>query len=576
MEFNGEIRVNCRQLVECITKKRASEERINAAIFHLKDCIDYVTEHEVKISIDGLHHKFLLHAEYEKARQFRSLVDKYLELSQPKGLTHPSWSILHLLFRLAYRPTERPNYLLEGPMFDNRTRDTQEFDWGKYLTEGIILPSLPKTDSVFSDDETEFEEESTIKHPLDAETVIQRIPLFNKSVQLVQPTNSLNSKIQESYWDSSQKLELTEHQVLHEILWALQSKSSTSLLFKTTRNKSIQVRPFGLRSLPSPCLQEHLKSFIPLLEGLKIINDFVSNVITSVHKTHTLTHQAYSKALHTTLMEFYRILAEFETRLVEQKVTTTLKDLQCITFQWKAVVAALSDVQNKINEIPVTAENHVKASHILSLLFSSAQQAQITSYKTVYPYLLRVFFTTLAPFLNIIDHWLTRGEIVDHFQEFIITRNESISPQDEHFWQNSIVHKKGQPSLDFMQATIGDILMAGRSVELLGQSGHLTGFVRQSNLQCGKLHDIFIERFNKFSPNIQQAAVTATTSGTASVDHQSDNPLLNDAFRLIYKNLVSYKKVLLLSFLLYGHSASFSIRNDLYVIRYFRVSSFEF
>lgn len=548
MEFNGEIRVNCRQLVESITKKRASEERINAAIFHLKDCIDYVTEHEVKISIDGLHHKFLLHAEYEKARQFRSLVDKYLELSKPKGLTHPSWSILHLLFRLAYRPTERPNYVLEGPVFNNQSQHPKEFDWGKYLTEGIVLPCLPKNDSPFSDDEAELENESTIEPPPEEDSSIEKIPLFCKPLQVVKPSCLLVSKIQESYWDSGQKQELTEHQVLHEILWALQSKSGTSSLFKTTRNGKIQVRSIRLCSLPSSCLKEHLKTFIPVLEGLKLINDFVYNVMMSVHKTHILTYQAYSKALHTTLMKFYRNLAEFETRLIEQKVTTTLKDLQSIMMKWRAIIVALSDVQIKINEIPISAENHVKASHILSLLFSCAQQAQITNYETVYPHLLYVFFTTLAPYLNIIDHWLTQGEIVDYFQEFIVTRNESISPQDEHFWCNSVVHKNGQSPLDFMQAVTQDILMAGRSVELLGQSGHLTGFVRQSNLQCGKLYDIFIERFNKFSTTSHQIPATAAkTSVRASMEYESDNPLLNDAFRLIQMNLGPYKKVLFLS-----------------------------
>jgi len=548
MEFNGEIRVNCRQLVESITKKRVSEERINAAIFHLKDCIDYVTEHEVKISIEGLHHKFLLHAEYEKARQFRSLVDKYLELSKPKGLTHPSWSVLHLLFRLAYRPTERPNYLLEGPLFNDQSQNLKGFDWGKHLNEGIVLPTLPKTDTPFSDEELEAEDKSAMEPPLEIVAQMEKIPLFLQPPKTIQPSCPLSSKIQESYWDNSQKQELTEHQVLHEILWALLSKSSTSSIFKTTRNGNIQVRPVKLRSLSSSSLKEYLKTYIPTLEGLKLINEFVYNIVTSPHKTHTLTHQAYSKALHTTLIQFYSALAEFEVRLIEQKVTTTLKDLHHVMLKWRAVVASLSDIQTKINELPVTAENHIKASHILSLLFNSAQQAQITSYGTIYPHLLRVFFTTLEPYLNIVDHWLTQGEIVDYFQEFVITRNESISPQEEHFWHNSIVQRKGQPSLDFMQAVIEDILMAGRSVELLGQSGHLTGFVRNSNLQCGKLYHIFIDRFNKFSPNIQNVATAATKIPVAaSLEHQSDNHLLNDAFRSIYQSLGSYKKVPFLS-----------------------------
>ena len=53
MEYNGEIRVNLKKLIEKITKKKTSEDRVSHAVSQLKDCIDYVTEHEVKLSIEG-------------------------------------------------------------------------------------------------------------------------------------------------------------------------------------------------------------------------------------------------------------------------------------------------------------------------------------------------------------------------------------------------------------------------------------------------------------------------------------------------------------------------------------------
>ena len=540
MEYQGEIRVNCRQLVESITKKKVSEERINAAIFHLKDCIDYVTEHEVKISIDGLHHKFLIHAEHEKARQFRKLVDKYLQLTDPKGLTHPSWSILHLLFRLAYRPTDRPNYHFE---FDsNVSAPPKPFDWGNYLTEDVVLPNLPKTDSPFSEDDDDLsDDEDTIRPRQEIVKTSDEISLFPRPAQVVQPTSPLNSQIQENYWDDDQKREWTEHQVLHEILWALQSKSS---LFNRSRNGAMRIKPVGLGSLPAACLTEHLKTFLPLLEGLKVVNEFITNVTANVHKTHTLTHQACAKSLHVILMEFHQLLATFETRLVEQKVTTTLNDLISATAEWKAVTTALADIAIQINRLPITAENHIKSSLILSVLFSRSQQAQITSYHTVYPYLLRVFFSSLAPYLNIIDHWLTRGEIVDYYQEFIVRKKE-ISPDDEHFWRDSIERRKGEFQLEFMEAAMDDVLMAGRSVELLGQSGHLKDFVRQSNLQCGTLYDVFVDRFNRFSGDPGRGGNSPESEEQVQLEYQSENPLLNEAFRMIYNNLNRQKKAFL-------------------------------
>lgn len=63
MEFNREIRSSCKKLLERISKKSVSEERMNEVISHIKDNLDYITEVDVKLSIEGLNHKFIMHAE---------------------------------------------------------------------------------------------------------------------------------------------------------------------------------------------------------------------------------------------------------------------------------------------------------------------------------------------------------------------------------------------------------------------------------------------------------------------------------------------------------------------------------
>ena len=297
-----------------------------------------------------------------------------------------------------------------------------------------------------------------------------------------------------------------------------------------------------MESLPACCLEKHLSSICPLLEGLKIINDFISDATKTHQSTYTLTQQAYAEALNISLVEFYQELSGFETHLIEQNVTTTLTDLLPILAKWKVVILTLSEIQTTINQQPIAVENHVRATCILSLLFTRAQHAQVTSYQILYPVLLRVFFNSLAPYLNIIDRWLTRGEIVDPFQEFIITRNESTSAQDENYWSNSVVRKTGHHPVDFMEMLMEDILTAGRSVELLNQVGQLSHFVRRTNVQSSKLCDIFAERFDSFCCNVNIVPPAASISPPPPLaKYESDNPLLNDAHALIYQSLTPEK-----------------------------------
>jgi hypothetical protein len=43
MEYNGDIRVNLKKLIEKIAQKNVSEDRVSHAVSQLKDCIDYMS-----------------------------------------------------------------------------------------------------------------------------------------------------------------------------------------------------------------------------------------------------------------------------------------------------------------------------------------------------------------------------------------------------------------------------------------------------------------------------------------------------------------------------------------------------
>ena len=145
---------------------------------------------------------------------------------------------------------------------------------------------------------------------------------------------------------------------------------------------------------------------------------------------------------------------------------------------------------------------------------------------------------------------LTEGEIVDYFQEFIITRNESITPQDENFWHNALVRKTGQDHMQFLERVIEHVLLAGRSVELLSHVGHLSDVARQLRYSCPHLYDDFIRRFNHYAESDMTASDITTNDpatkqeetlevaqmsiDTSQLDFDCDNPLLAAACIAIY------------------------------------------
>ena len=453
-----------------------------------------------------------------------------------------------MLFKLSYRPTERPDYLLEGQLFENIQVAADDFDWGKFLLGEELVQSLPKTDDVWSDsEEDQFidETETIISKPLGIDG--ERLSLFSSSnVNVPTIKFDLHKLIQDNYWE---KKVWSEYQVQREVLWALHSKDGTSALFQLNADGVICPRSISIPSTPSHSLKNILLAFCPLLQGLKQLSAYIEDVSSAMEQTYTLTHQAYADGLSVTLGQFYNHIAAFEQRLVQQKITTTLAHLHSHLNSWKLVIPSLAEIHCRITRIPASTSNHIRAACLLSELFIKSSEAQVTSYSSLYPVLLHLLYTSLEPILNIIDRWLTHGQIVDTFQEFGIKRNIAVSLKSENFWHDSVLTRSDHHQLDFLLPVMNsDIMLAGRSVELLSHLGYLPSLT-SSSLHNGLHHapsliEIFRERFNdRFSSspsNILSSEICIASSKLPSLSNEefkSDNPLLNSAFSCLNKNL---------------------------------------
>lgn len=551
MELNPEIRNACRALLESLTHKKISEEcsSINVVIRQLKQDYDYITEQEVKKSIEGLQHKFDIHAEHEKSRHFQKLVADYIQLTAPTGLTHPTWSILHLLIRLAYRPTERMGIARDGFILKNLNIENEKSDYKSIEDTGNLMKfdkevihSMSDTIlSTWTDSEDDDIEVTDNKDVNWTTSCVVNIPLFCLFQKPVIKNSSLNDLIQTRYSSDSTSRTWTDFQLLHEVLWALQQSCDSISFFVSaeTTNSSVQTKAIRLVGLPH--LSLHF--FRQLLQAIREINLFSNK--TSLQETYTLTHQAYAAALASIVADFKQSVSDFEKRVAEQKTTLTLSHLLLFLKPWASTISSISAMHKSIMQTSsAPTDNNTRVTHLLSVLFDSTQKAQVANYSTLYPVLLKILCSSLEPFLNMVDLWLSQGQIVDPFQEFGIIRNEAISPQDERFWFESLLPRPSIPSINFLKPLMDDILLGGRSVELLTKLKREfidMNCVTASTCRSKTLAEIFRERFNRLASSDEdpfQCAVSQsfTLSAPATANQKqinSKNPLLSKAFKCL-------------------------------------------
>ncbi|XP_059353189.1 gamma-tubulin complex component 5-like [Daphnia carinata] len=547
MDRNCEIRTACKKLLKLITNKETSEESksVSEIICQLKQDCNYTTEQDVKRSIEGIQHKLDIHAEHKKSRHFKQLVTKYIQLTVPKGLTHPTWSILYLLIRLAYRPTEHIYLTPDGCILQNLNSETEkysnkQFQHGKtqLVSNKDVTQSMPETVAVSCYSITSESEEENMQVTNTHEIFHQKlcvtasiIPTFSKQKQCSIKNLSLNGLFKKTHdKDSTSKIWI-EYYVLHEVLWTLHKSCGNEKTTMNSTENGNENKVLTVAGLPS----FSVNCFYPLVKAMKEINFFLTN---TAPQEHTLTYQAYTVALSGVIAEFNQSVAEYEKGVAQQKATSTISQLLLRLKSWTFNIRAIAAMHTTIMQMSSSmADNNTRITHLLSTVYDSAQKAQVTSYSTLYPVLLKILFASLEPFFNMVDLWLDQGVIVDPYQEFGILRNEAVSPQDERFWSEVFVSRTTQPLISFLKPLMDDILLGGRSVELLTQLKRKSMHV-SDDCRSGTLIQTFRNRFSRFaSDDFECGKVFHSSNGTVTTKkypkQEVRNPLLTKAFETL-------------------------------------------
>lgn len=555
MSSNLEIRTDCRKLFKHLTSKDISEDCINAVIRQLRQDCDYTTEQDVKKSIEGMQHKFLIHAEYEKSQYFIQLVNKFIQLTAPSGLTHSTWSILYLLIRLAFRPTQKLDYhkgvqILENLVTPSVTsiknfcgNKCGAMQHSKSEETEVLQTCLPETSGSWTDDdendgEISCDETPHCIQPVTSIAVEKPCPVHHLVKRQEFWETSLNDLIQKKYQDPGfanyQHENWTEFQLLHEFLWNLQTYDNMSVLQSTAASSGIQRKAIPLKILKS-LGDEPLNS---LIQGLRLINTFTNSMVP--HEAYSLTYQAYTSALSDIVTKFYRSLSKFEQNVAEQKMTVTVTHMFVFLKPWQQIFASLAEMHECIMQPYNASNNNSRVTRLMSVLFDSALEAQVTSYFTLYPILLQLLSASLQPFLNMVDIWLNKGQLLDPHKEFGIIRNDRISPQDERFWFDSLLIHSSHPFVKILLPLMDDILLGGRSVELLTQLNrflNITSLSVVTDCRTKSLMDTFQERFNnRFKcagdhPNASSFVSSMLTVSSCAEENKNKNILLSKAFK---------------------------------------------
>ena len=129
----------------------------------------------------------------------------------------------------------------------------------------------------------------------------------------------------------------------------------------------------GTASLPPLSLCEHISQYCPLLESLRLLNSFIS----AASLQHPHAYQAYAECLTSELSGLQDTLATFHERL--NRMTTTLNDLHRAVSNWSLIIRHLAKVHREAQLNG--ASNEKRVTHLLTVLFTSAQHAQVTSYE---------------------------------------------------------------------------------------------------------------------------------------------------------------------------------------------------
>lgn len=437
----------------------------------------------------------MVHSDVSKAESWRRLTDEFLNSPLPNtdgtnSDTHHS--VLSLLLLLSDSPLNS-NYSEPPRLKEPEKQD--EFDWAKYLMEGIDIdrgpfPPTPEWSEEESEEEDsqqpltredsgiqvdrtpqEDQENSTKTVPVswtvgepDARAWLEQhvvtpywvghAPRFPHSLHL--HSNLLNVWDQHLYntdplYLPEEKAFVTESQVIRETLWLL-SGVKKHFIFQHQDGKVTVRNDVVVTHLTSNCLRSMLEHVAVYGQAVFRLQRFIDEVTGytcdpsppgSSHSSKKgsdppfRTYQAFVWALYKYFASFKEELTTIEKDLIGKDETVTLSAVLVRLTPHLAQIKVLHKVFcTGVAEVPPETPNVVRASHLLNTLYKAILEYDSVgeASEQAVALLFSLWTETVRPYLEIVDEWIVHGQLFDPAKEFIIQRNKDVPVNHRDFW----------------------------------------------------------------------------------------------------------------------------------------------
>ncbi|XP_071955106.1 gamma-tubulin complex component 5-like [Antedon mediterranea] len=590
--MTNEIESNVKKLIQSLSGFQEKSENFQTCLqfvlsnFRFHRFLD-VDSHKVERQIKGICQKLSIHSRGHKADCLKSLSETFLDspilLTQhPKTDVH--YGLLSLLICLANTPTEND---YQEPEKHVEIVEEPEFDWTSYLLEGIELdgphlyPDSPEEWSEEDDDDKDDTslEDVSITQASHKETELKPDTVHNcrdwleKNVTVQYWKDKVDIPVPNCYmegnianiWNayasavnpihvSSKINTVTETQLIRETLWILMG-SSCSFAFDV---KGYIVSPrtdIKVSHLTPACLYNFLQLFAKYGSIVLQIQMFTKEVTAEIgndENSPSETYQAYAWSMSEVIHKLQADLTSIEKEVISQDGTLTLAQLSYRLHSMFVELDCLFAIFNHgILKCPAGSSQAQRSCHLLEILYENLLEKdtiglEVEQSKNI---MMCVWLKSIKPYMDMVDTWISQGVLPTHSQEFLIRRNQEVEIDSELFWSKGFIlqandvnqddakssSQSGVPS--FLQPIIQQVLVAGKSMQLMEALGKLSGSIKSSRLS---IYSDFIESLQqKFGVNISRSDSQIQTTEVTKRDTWTtpcDDILLNQNFMELFSS----------------------------------------
>jgi len=545
-------------------------------------------ENKINRSISGLHQKFLIHAQPDKAGALMSLVEKYKD-GDIWQEHHEQYDIKYRLLSFLLNLASSPLNTEYSPADNTPEEEERTVDWLAVLREGEAPPE-PLGDeeelSDWSDDDTDISEEVTNNKNRDMPVSVSPASVTSKDLPYADPATWFSDNIQFPYWEREQSLpcysscldsnlanivenlqetggklgvrtrKLSEYQVLREVLWMLRSPVE-SPLFQYRNGEFVVTTLVTIPSLTDGAMSRLLQDVLQAVNSVHVLKNFLrDNDIGTRNIPKTL--EAYRSGVDVFLEAFWCQLYKVEQDVLKQDESYTILSVLDTLKPWFVKIQKFKSVHVLATGGFDKNENWFISIKVLSVLYNALLSNTLPG---LMPFLLDIFLRSLEPYLNIIHVWLTEGRLEDWCDEFIFYKDKEPMDEEEDFWNKVFKSHDFKSRLlaeNIMPLRLLDeldqkIFVSGKSIEILSRLDHLLN--RSVRVEFDEENNSRI-LFTDFLDNLQSQLPKKSTDDGDPVAVQcselcpeygdivksADDPYLALAFDEVFKHVEKFKQ----------------------------------